>query len=183
MRIKSVIPVLLAINCMLLSSCNDQSTPVNLVSEMAVEQEQIYSFPFDVSKDRSGAYISRDYLEIYLVAASDVMLIRLRLPEDKMPVLRTRISETDSDQRIIHHRGREVSRFVLPAGAAQPFTDNPDYSRSTAISAVVECSNPPQAGRFEYGKEVTLFVKDLEFGDGKRYHLDPVGLKVGAYPP
>ena len=183
MHIKSVIPVLLAISCMLLSSCNDQSGPVDLASEMAVEQEQIYSFPFDVSNDRSVAYISRDYLEIYLVAASDVMLIRLRLPEDRMPVLSTRISETDADQKIVHHRGREVSRFVLPMGAAQPFTDNPDYSRSTAISAVVECRNPPQAGRFEYGKEVTLFMKDLEFGDGKRYHLDPVSLKVGAYPP
>ena len=183
MHITSVIPVLLAISCMLLSSCNDQSKPVNLVSEMAEEQEQIYSFPFDVSKDSSVAYISRDYLEIHLVAASDVMLIRLKLPEDKIPVLETRISEADSDQKIVHHRGREVSKFVLPMGAAQPFTDNPDYSRSTAISAVVECRNPPQAGRFEYGKEVTLFVKDLEFGDGKHYHLGPVSLIVGAYPP
>ena len=177
------LPILLTFICLFLSACEDNSKTVELTGENTSESGQTLALPFDIKLDRSNAYLSRDYLEIYLVAESDVLLIRLKLANKNIPVLKTRISDTVSSQAIIHFQGPDVARFVLPMGAAQPLPKDAGFSRRSAVEAVINCNNLPQSGQFDYGRLITISLSNLNFGDGKQYHLKPLNLTTSAFPP
>ena len=176
-------PILLSFICLFLSGCEDNSKTVELASEITSESGQTLALPFDIKLDRSNAYLSRDYLEIYFVAESDVLLIRLRLANETIPVLETKISDNISGQEIIHFQGPDVARFVLPMGAAQPLPKDTGFSRRIAVEAVINCKNPPQSGQFDYGRQITISLSNLDFVDGKQYHLEPLNLTTSAFPP
>lgn len=175
--------MLLALICSFLSGCEDSSKSVELASEITSESGQTLTLPYDIKLDRSKAYLARDNLEIYLVAESDVLLIRLRLTNETIPLLETKISDKVSGQEIIHFQGQGVARFVLPMGAVQPLPKNSGFSRRSAVEAFISCKNPPQSGQFDYGRLVTISLSNLDFGDGKRYHLDRLNLTTSAFPP
>ena len=180
---KSSKTVFLIFICLLLISCKDNSETVNLTVELDNESKQMLALPFAINTDRSNAYLSRDYLEIYLVSESDVLLIRLKLPDKNIPMLQTKITNKDIEQKIIHFQGPEVSRFVLPMGAVRPFPKDPGYTRREALTAFIICNNLPRSGSFEYGRLVTISLRNLDFGGANQYHLDPVSFKVSTFPP
>lgn len=178
-----VFPVILIFICVLLFACKENSNKINSDTKKAKESAQTIALPFDI--DKSGAYLARDLLEIYLVSESDVFMIRLKLPDKKITMLEMEITNNDSEQKIVHFQGPEVSRFVLPSGAVsvQEFYKDPAITRNDALSAGVTFKNPPQSGRFDYGRVVSISMSNLDFGGANQYHLDPVSFKVAAFPP
>ena len=180
---KFSIPVFLIFICVLLFACEDISKAVKTEAKKTIETGQTLALPFILNTDKSNAYLSSDFLEVYLVSDSDVLLIRLKLPEKDIPVVETKITNKDIEQKIIHFQGPEVSRFVLPMGAVRPFPKDPAYTRTEALTASIICNNPPRSGSFDYGRVVSISLRNLDFGGANQYHLDPLSFKVSAFPP
>ena len=183
MPIKLSVPVFLIFICILLFACEDKSKAVKPEAKKDIETRQTFALPFVINTDKSNAYLSSDFLKVYLVSESDVLLIRLKLPEKNIPVVKTKITNKDIEQKIIHFQGSEVSSFVLPMGAVRPFPKDPAYTRKEALTASITCNNPPRSGSFDYGRVVSISLRNLDFGGANQYHLDPVSFKVSAFPP
>ena len=177
--------VILLFICVLLFACEDNSNTVNSDTKKAIESAQTIALPFTIDTDKSSAYLARNFLEVYLVSESDVLLIRLKLPDKNIPMLETEIINNDSEQRIVHFQGAEVSSLVLPSGsvAVREFQKGPGITRNDALAASIICKNPPRSGRFDYGQIVSISLRNLDFGGANQYHLDPISFKVTAFPP
>jgi hypothetical protein len=138
-------------------------------------------FPFSIDLAGSRAYYGSDFLSVYLVGPQDVLVVRFDLPAQKKTALRLRV--TDGKSSIVHYSGSGITRYVLPMGPALPFPPDYKYSYIAAQKGLILCQNPPAAGDFSSLGEVILSLEGVDFGDGALYHLEPIRLKIGVYPP
>ncbi len=140
------------------------------------------AFPFKIDPAKSGAYIGRDYMSVYLVGDSNVVVANFVLPESEIPLVRVLIG-MEKANAITHYTGPGIEKYVLPQGVQLPIPSTPDYLQKESISGLLSCGNTPVKGRFEYGRRIELSLEQIDFGDGKLYQLKPMIMTIGAFPP
>ncbi len=167
---------------LLLSGCENASTTLKEKILSSDDQVQQQPFPFRIDPAKSGAYIGRDYMSVYLVGESNVLIANFDLPETKTTSVRILIG-MDKANSITHYTGPDIEKYVLPQGAQPPIPATPDYQQKKSISGLLNCWNAPVKGSFEYGREIDLSLDQIDFGDGKLYQIKPMKMTVGAFPP
>ena len=141
-----------------------------------------HPFPFKVDPVKSGAYIGRDYMSVYLVGDSNIVLVNFDLLEVETPLVQILIG-MEKENAITHYSGPEIEKYVLPQGVKLSVPTTPDYLQKEGISGFLNCGNTPLKGRFEYGRRIKISLEKVDFGDGKLYQLKPITMTVAAFPP
>lgn len=172
----------LLVTGLLLSGCENASTSIKEKILSSDDQVQQQPFPFKIDPTKSGAYIGRDYMSVYLVGESNVLIANFDLPETKTTSVRILIG-MDKANSITHYTGPDIEKYVLPQGAQRPIPVTPDYQQKKSISGLISCWNAPVKGLFEYGREIDLSLEQIDFGDGKLYQIKPMKMIVDAFPP
>lgn len=177
------IPVFSVFAGLLLTGCGRYKSDAGAVPSVNRETASAESVRLTIDSEKSGAYVSRDHMNVYLVVdANDVIGVTLALPEGRIPLFQISL-DTSHAGSITHFSGPGVASYVLPQGAAQPFPAGSEYARVKARRGIISCRNAPLKGRFEYDTKIVISLDQVDYGAGKLYSLAETELTVSAFPP
>ena len=165
----------------LLASCERHEIGAVISDEKRESNMHVEQIPYTADLSKSGAYLHLNLISIYVVSNAD-SVIQLTVPFSGADMPKTNAPIDKRNITATLYTGPNVTKFVLPAGAANPPPqfDQKLYSRYTATGGIITYSLKPN-GKLPPECNITISAHQIEFIDGIIYSIEE--LSMIAYPP